>query len=134
MLPAVGVSRPVASLMSVVLPEPLGPIRTVGEPASSSSVTSRRMQVSPAAKATESKTMGSVLVRSRIALSGMALRPAAHGPGHGIHNEDHRDQHQAEADGERQVAFGGFQRDGGGHHAREAVDVAADDHHRANLG
>src|SRR5262245_4358996 len=92
-LPAVGVSRPMANLMSVVLPEPLGPISTVGGPASIVSVTSRRMQVSPAAKATESKTIGSVLARSRIWLSGMTLGPAAHGPGHCVDDEDHDDQH-----------------------------------------
>ena len=35
---------------------------------------------------------------------------------------------------ERQVALGRLERDRGGHHARDAVDVAADDHHRADLG
>ena len=35
---------------------------------------------------------------------------------------------------ERQVALGGFQRDRGGHGAGEAVDVAADDDDRADLG
>ena len=44
------------------------------------------------------------------------------------------DQHEPETECERQVALGGFQRDGGRHHARHAVDVAADDHHRADLG
>src|SRR5688572_24942516 len=118
MLPAVGARRPMASLMSVVLPEPLGPISTVGGPASSDRLTLRRMQVSPAVKVTVSKTMGSVVGRSRIgwsrALSGMALGPAAHRPGHGVDHEDHGDQHQAEADRERQVALGGLERDGGG--------------------
>src|SRR5512145_1605123 len=129
MLPAVGASSPMASLMRVVLPEPLGPISTVGGPASSDRLTSyrirvdrltlRRTRVSPAEKATASKTMGSVLVRSRTALSSMALGPAAHAPGHGVDDEDHRDQHEPQPDGERQVALGGLERDGGGHHARE---------------
>ena len=38
------------------------------------------------------------------------------------------------AERERQVALGGLERDRRGHHARHAVDVAADDHHRADLG
>ena len=38
------------------------------------------------------------------------------------------------AERQRQVALAGLQRDRGGHHARDAVDVAADDHHRADLG
>ena len=40
---------------------------------------------------------------------------------------DDEDQHHAEADGQRQVALGGFQRDRRRHRAGEAVDVAADD-------
>ena len=33
-----------------------------------------------------------------------------------------------------QVALGGFQRDGSGHGAGEAVDIASDDDHRAHFG
>ena len=49
-------------------------------------------------------------------------------------DQDHADQHEAEPDGERQIALRCLERDGRRHHAREAVDVAADDHDRANLG
>ena len=41
----------------------------------------------------------------------------------------------AERHRRRQVALAGLERDGRGrHHARDAVDVAADDHHRADFG
>ena len=51
-----------------------------------------------------------------------------------VETDDERHQHQAQRDRQSEVALAGFQRDGGGHHPRVAVDVAADDHHRADFG
>jgi hypothetical protein len=44
------------------------------------------------------------------------------------------EQHGAERQRQREVALAGLERDGGGHHACDAIDVAADDHHRAHFG
>ena len=69
-----------------------------------------------------------------------AAHPAIRSPmrrvaaGRGVDDNHQRYQHDAETDRERQVAFGGLQRDRGGHGAGEAVDIAADDDHRADFG
>ncbi|MCY1508867.1 hypothetical protein D9M68_431910 [compost metagenome] len=55
-------------------------------------------------------------------------------PDGAVDRTDHRQQHDAQRQGQREVALAGLQRDGGGHHARDAGDVAADDHHRPHLG
>ena len=59
---------------------------------------------------------------SRVALAG-----AAYAPRQRVDDDDDDDQHHAEADRQRQVAFGGLQRDCRRHRAGEALDVAADD-------
>ena len=44
------------------------------------------------------------------------------------------DKNEPQPHRQRQIALGGFKRDRGRHGAGEAVDIAADDHHRADLG
>ena len=51
-----------------------------------------------------------------------------------IDRADDAQQHQAQAQRQREIALAGLQRDGRGHHPRDAGDIAADDHHRAHLG
>src|SRR5262245_31933604 len=132
---------PIASLSAVVLPEPLGPSRTVGAPAWMSRSTPDRMRTDPARNETLSKTMSgrgaagsSAAARASSRLASMALRPQAHAPRQRIDDKDDGDQHQAEADGERQISLRGLQRNRRGHDPREAVDVAADDHDGADFG
>src|SRR5262249_34475077 len=134
MRPATGFSKPMASLSNVVLPEPLGPNSTVGGPAATARLTALRIGVAPAANATSWNAIGKLLERSRMGLASLSFGPAAGGPGQRIDGQDHHDQHQPEADRERQVAFGGLERNGGCHHAGKTIDVAAHDHHRADLG
>jgi hypothetical protein len=71
---------------------------------------------------------------SQASISPTASLPSRAGVGEGVDRQHHGDQHEAQRQRQRQVALAGFQRDGGGHHARHAVDVAADDHHRADFG
>ena len=66
--------------------------------------------------------------------SRMAFRPLPHAPGECIHGHDNGDENDAKAQGERQISFRCFERDGGCHDAREAVNIAADDHDRADFG
>src|SRR5262245_5408633 len=102
---ATGASNPIASFKSVVLPEPLGPIRTVGGPVAIESVTLRRIDTPPAVYATSSKQIGRVVARSRMRLSRMTLGPAPHGPGQSVDRQDHSDQDDTKTDGERKVAL-----------------------------
>src|SRR6185295_16473164 len=105
MRPAIGVSKPIASFKSDVLPEPLGPRRMVGNPALIESVTSRRTCATPAVNATFSKRIGSVVGRSRTGLSRMTFGPAPYRPGQRIDRQDHADQHEPEPNGKRKVAL-----------------------------
>ena len=72
------------------------------------------------------------VVRHRAPLASCAARRAQRD--RGVDSEDDRQQDQAEGERERQVALACLERDGGGDDAGDAVDVAADDHHRADLG
>ena len=51
-----------------------------------------------------------------------------------VEREHDREQHEAETERQRQVALRCLERDRSRHHARDAVDVAADDHHGADFG
>src|SRR5882724_11884986 len=135
--PMDGGTRPIATRNSVVLPEPFGPISTVGGPGQMASDT-RSSTVTwpvpwPARMVTSSKRIGRSAGMARI-LSRQPLAGAAQEPRAGIDDNNNRDQHQAEPDRQRQIALGGFQRDGRGHGAGEAVDVTADDDDGADFG
>ena len=52
----------------------------------------------------------------------------------GADGDGEPDQDDAEAECQREVALGDLERDRRGHDAGHMVDVAADDHHRADLG
>ena len=52
----------------------------------------------------------------------------------GVDDEHDGDEYEPETERERQIALARLERDRGRHHARHAVDVAADDHHGADLG
>src|SRR5262245_2150807 len=132
MRPALGLRSPMANLISVVFPAPLGPTNTVGGPASIAKLTPDTMGRPPAINATFSKVMGNVVGRSRIS-SCMMLGPVAQSPGQRVDRENDANQHGAEADRQRQVPFGRFECDGRGHDARETIDVAADDHNRTDF-
>src|SRR5207244_11469176 len=55
------------------------------------------------------------------------------GPGQRVYGDDDRDQHEADADRQRQVALGSLQRNRRRHGAGEAFDIAADDDDGADL-
>src|SRR5436190_8162117 len=76
-------------------------------------------------RASSGKTLPSAMAREA---------PFAHGERGGIDEEHEADEDDAEPEGERQVALARLERDRGGHDARDAVDVAADHHHRADFG
>src|SRR5258708_28061036 len=127
--PADGGTSPIATRKSVVLPEPFGPISTVGAPGQMASDT-RSSTVTwpvpwPARMVTSSKRIGRSAGMARI-LSRQPLAGAAQEPRAGIDDNNNRDQHQAEPDRQWQVALGGFPRDGPGHGAGEALDIYAD--------
>src|SRR5215472_2173608 len=133
MRPALGVMRPMANLISVVFPAPLGPTNSVGGPASIAKLTPDTMVCPPAANTTFSKVMGNVVGRSRISSSRMMLRPVAQSPGQRIDRQNDANQHAAEGDCQGQVPFGRFECDGRGHDACKTIDVAANDHDRTDF-
>src|SRR5262245_63701950 len=120
------------SRRSVVLPAPFGPISTVGDPATSASEMRSRIVTPPAEKLTSSSTIGRSTTGARMSPRKSFARPPQ-APGGGVDHDDEGDQHEAEPDGERQIALRGLERDRGRHGAGEAVDVAAHDEHRADL-
>src|SRR5438552_1798440 len=124
--PAVGRSRPCIRRISTLLPAPLAPRITVLGPASIESDTPAMIRWPLLAYATLSSVSGRIeeLIR---ALSEAPLRRFLHELGAGVQHQHDGDQHEAQAQRERQIALRRFQRDGGGHDARHAVDVAADD-------
>src|SRR5262245_32717621 len=124
---------PMANLISVVFPAPLGPTNSVGGPASIAKLTPDTMVRPPAANATFSKVIGNVLGRSRISSSRMTLGPVAQSPCQRIDRQNDANQHGAEADCQGQVPLGSFQCDGRGHDACKTIDVAADNHDRADF-
>src|SRR5262249_25063270 len=97
------------------------------------SETRSRIVTPPATTDALSSMIGRSLLSARIISPGPQLADAAHAPGGGVDEDDDDNQHEAEAHGERQVALRGLERRRGGHHAGEAVDVATDDHHGADL-
>src|SRR5262249_36412695 len=125
--PRVGGISPTISRSSVVLPAPFGPISTVGDPATSTSEMPSRMVTPPAEKLTFPSPVGRSMTGARM------VSRAPQAPGSGVDHDDDGDQHEAEPDGERQIAFRGLECDRGRHGAGEAVDVAAHDEHRADL-
>ena len=67
--------------------------------------------------------------------AGQRIGAAAAHPAQGqVDQRHHAQQHDAQRQRQWQVALAGFQRDGRGHHAGDAVDIAAHHHHRAHLG
>src|SRR5689334_10994665 len=50
-----------------------------------------------------------------------------------VERDYQRNEDDAQAQCERQVALAGLERDGGGHDARDAIDVTANDHDRPDL-
>src|SRR5262249_61099957 len=111
-----------------------GPASTGGAPAPMVSETRCMIVTSRAANDTSSNWSGRSLTGGRIASARAQLAGAAHAPGCRVHQDDERDQHEAEPHGERQIALRGLERDRGRHGAGEAVDIAADDHDGADLG
>src|SRR5262249_40765431 len=137
--PRVGGTSPMMSRSSVVLPAPFGPISTVGDPATSASEMRSMIVTPPAEKLTSSSTIGRSVTGARM-VTPQIVRPPANrspgppqAPGSGVDHDDEGDQHEAEPDGERQIALRCLERDRGRHGAGEAVDVAAHDEHRADL-
>src|SRR5437762_3499796 len=102
--PDVGVIKPIASRIIVVLPQPLGPSSTVGAPGANVSVTSCRIVAAPATTPTPSKWIGRSVSMPCMVSSGPELADPAHAPGRAVDDQDERDQHDAEPDRERQVA------------------------------
>src|SRR5947207_1853860 len=93
---------------------------------------SARMMVAPRANDTSRTTIGS---------PPKARRLAEMGPGPGsrrmrgeIEQDDKRDQHEPEPERERQIALARFKRNRRRHDARDAIYIAADDHHRSYFG
>src|SRR5471032_324694 len=127
--PAVGAMRPWSTRSSTLLPAPLGPSTTTrARPSRAKSTLSSAAwppSVTPRPRASSGK---------RGALAMPLGAPFADRKRRGIQCEHHRQEDHAQRQRERQVALGGLQRDRGGHHARDAVDVASDDHHRAHFG
>src|SRR5882724_595264 len=70
----------------------------------------------------------------RLPASPMAARGVAQDEGGAVDDQRQRDQDKAEAERQREIALAGLERDRRRHHARDMVDVAADDHHRADFG
>src|ERR1700720_1873858 len=126
--PVVGGISPMARRISEVFPEPLGPISTVGAPGASTSEMRSRMMTPPLRTETPSAVMGSSLGGARMTSSGMEFADSPRKGGGGVDHDDEGDQHDAEADGEREIALGGLKRDCGRHGTGETVDIAAHDH------
>src|SRR5690606_21246732 len=136
--PALGRSRPCISRSSRLLPAPLGPRMMVGGPGSRVRLTPEIRSRPPAVKTTSRTESGSRVAGECIDIaSGAAMDALGHiaqRRRRGIDADRDGEQHDAERHGEREVAAAGFQRDGRGHRARVAGDIAADDDDGADLG
>src|SRR5579871_963069 len=128
--PLFGASRPCISLISTLLPAPFAPRTMVVGAACNSSDSGWMIGLPFTAYDTLSSRRGRIM-RPRSAVA--PLRGVLDELRRGVEREDDRDQHQAEAKGETEVALGGLERNGGRHHARDAVDIAADDNDRADF-
>src|SRR5579862_254734 len=131
MRPESGAISPCRTRSSVLLPAPFAPrmnVRSDGSmraPTRSSTRVPRRMMVTscatigrPTAISTSPKTRPRPLSRQMCA---------------DVDENHERDEHDAEAERERQVALARLERDRRRHHARDAIDVAADDDHRPHF-
>src|SRR5690242_18271174 len=125
--PRDGARSPMARRSSVVLPEPFGPISIVGAPSESVRVMRSRMVTAPTVTLTSWNSIGRLASGGCIASRRQIFAGAPRRPGESVDGNDDRHQHKAEPDGQRQIAFGGLQRDRGRHGAGEAVDIPADD-------
>src|SRR5439155_20831367 len=94
--------------------------------------TSARIGVTPCTYPTPRATIGSPPADRASAKT--RSRPGSCRMRGEIEDDDERDQHEAESQRERQIALARLERDCGRHHARHAVDIAPDDHYRADLG
>src|SRR5438477_3243760 len=106
-------------------------------PAWTSKLTPSIMRRSPAANTTFSRRKGNKLepMRNPIRPSSIAtLSGFLHNISRRVESEYDRQQYEPQPQGERKIALARLERDGGGHHARDPVDVAADNHHCTNLG
>src|SRR5689334_8416273 len=112
-LPCDGCKRPIRRRSNVVLPEPFGPMRTVGAPAGIVSDTSSRSSLPRTVTLTLSSVMGNSSLGARMVSAGESFARAADRPGQRVDNDDDRDQDDAQSDRERQIAFGSFQCDRG---------------------
>src|SRR5688500_4700607 len=118
--------------ISTLLPAPFGPRITLRGPASNVMSTSSRIGAPPAtAKPTPWSVSGRMPARPSAMI---ALRALAQPVCEDVEQQHDREQDDPQPERERKVALRRLERDGRGHHARDAVDVAADDHHRAHLG
>ena len=138
-VPDVGRSRPCSRRSSTLLPAPFGPTidgaraRARATRSTPSTIAGRRPN-DQLERASGSSDDGAACGAQRHPYrrwrqSRLTQRDAAR-----VERQHDREQHDAEAERQRQVALAGLERDRGRHHARDAVDVAADDHHRADLG
>src|SRR5579862_286390 len=105
MRPRDGASRPQARRSKVVLPEPFGPINTVGAPASIDRVTRSSTVTAPATTATSTNAIGRLASGGCTRSAREPLAGAARQPRRGIDEHDQRDEHEAEPDRERQIAL-----------------------------
>ena len=130
MEPALGGMRPCSTRSSVLLPAPLGPSRTVRPPATS-------MRSMPAEHGHAARRRGDLhQAGSADRWRAQPKRAFAHPRvicADRVQQHHDRDQHQSQRQRQRQVALAGLERDRRRHHPRDAVDVAADDHHRADF-
>src|SRR5580704_7176849 len=131
--PRLGGTRPMARRISVLLPEPLGPIRTVGAPPRNATDICATIGTWPASSETLSRTMGNSFDGARMVSPRLDFADAPHTPRGRIDDYDQGDEDEAEPQGEGKIALRGFKRDRGRHRAGEAVNIAADDHHRSDL-
>src|SRR5215475_6566166 len=106
--PALGAISPMASRISVLLPEPFGPTSTVGAPAPIVSARSRTITASRVQNDTSSSLSGRSLTGGRIGSPRAQLADAAHAPGGRVDQHDQRDEQHAEPDRQRQIALRGL--------------------------
>src|SRR4051812_30122325 len=96
--PCDGGNRPIAARNSVVLPEPFGPISTVGAPGWMTSDTRSSTVTVPVATVTSSNRIGRSEGGARMLWRQPFAGPAQH-PRQGVDDNDDRDQHRTEPDG-----------------------------------
>src|SRR5271165_2406045 len=131
--PSLGAISPWQSFRNSVLPAPFGPTTTVRRPL--------RMFASSIATSVQPsrRNLRPWIVNGRIEviLCTRSPREPRAQPGYpigrGVDDQREADQDSTEAERQRQIPFRGFQRDGRGHGAGEAVDIAPDDENRADL-